>query len=236
MTDTYNVYCDESGHLEHDQGNVMVLGAVWCRMEKVRLIARHLRGLRASHGLASEFEIKWGKVSPSRLNFYLDVMDYFFDEEALHFRALIVPDKSRLNHQLFNQTHDEWYYKMYFTLLSPLFSPHARYQVYLDIKDTQGQKKVENLHDILCNSMWDFDKEIIQRVQQVRSHEAELLQLADLLIGAISYANRGLSSSSAKVSLVERMRLKSGYELTRTTLLREEKVNLFRWRPQEETV
>ena len=32
----YNVYCDESCHLEHDNSNVMVIGAVYCpkKMEK----------------------------------------------------------------------------------------------------------------------------------------------------------------------------------------------------------
>ena len=26
----YNIYCDESCHLQNDNSNVMVLGAVWC--------------------------------------------------------------------------------------------------------------------------------------------------------------------------------------------------------------
>src|ERR1700722_11096356 len=30
MSEIINVYCDESCHLEHDQSNFMVLGAIWC--------------------------------------------------------------------------------------------------------------------------------------------------------------------------------------------------------------
>jgi len=30
MRDTYNIYCDESCHLEHDGIPTMVIGAVWC--------------------------------------------------------------------------------------------------------------------------------------------------------------------------------------------------------------
>jgi len=67
-------------------------------------------------------------------------------------------------------------------------------------------------------------------MQLVHSHEIEILQLADLLIGAIAYANRGLNTSQAKVTLVNRMRERSKYELTQTTLIRENKVNLFCWR------
>ncbi len=36
MSDIFNVYCDESCHLENDQQNVMVLGAVWCQLEKTQ--------------------------------------------------------------------------------------------------------------------------------------------------------------------------------------------------------
>jgi hypothetical protein len=36
MTQVFNVYCDESGHLEHDPLGVMVLGAIWCPQEKTR--------------------------------------------------------------------------------------------------------------------------------------------------------------------------------------------------------
>jgi hypothetical protein len=54
-----------------------------------------------------------------------------------------------------------------------------------------------------------------------------------LLIGIITYANRAASQSSAKVSLVNRMRERSGYTLTHTTLIKEKKVNLFRWTATE---
>ena len=65
------------------------------------------------------------------------------------------------------------------------------------------------------------------------SSEVEIMQLTDLLIGAISYVNRGLSTSEAKANIVDRIQKRSGYDLIRTTLLRENKVNLFRWHPSE---
>lgn len=225
----FNVYCDESCHLEHDGQAVMVLGAVWCSLEKASEIAIRLREIKEQHGIPKDFEIKWVKVSPAKLEFYQDILDYFFDDDDLHFRALIVPDKSKLRHPEFAQTHDDWYYKMYFDMLKVILSPEASYRIYLDIKDTQSADKVAQLHEVLSNEKYDFRREIVERVQTVRSHEVEILQLADLLIGIISYANRGLSTSAAKLALVERMRQRSGYRLTRTTLLRESKVNLFCW-------
>lgn len=233
MTRVFNVYCDESCHLENDRQKAMVLGAVWCPLEKTREIAVRIREMKARHGLSPESEIKWVKVSPAKVQFYLDIIDYFFDDDDLHFRALIVPDKSQLRHEDFKQTHDEWYYKMYFDMLKVILYPDARYRIYLDYKDTQGATKVEKLHEVLCNNMYDFSRRIIERVQLVRSQEVEILQLADLLIGTVSYVNRGLSTSAAKLRLVDRMRARSGYKLTQTTLLWENKVNLFRWHASE---
>lgn len=230
MTDTYNVYCDESCHLENDHQKAMVLGAIWCTLDKTREIAVRLREIKQKHGLSAQFEAKWTKVSPAKKDLYLDFVDYFFDDDDLHFRGLIVPDKSLLRHDAFpGQDHDSWYYKMYFDMLKVIFSPDARYRVYLDIKDTRGAQKAAKLHEVLCNNMYDFSREVIERLQLVHSHEIEQLQLADLLIGAIAYLNRDLQGNAGKLALIERIRQRSGYSLSKTTLLREDKVNLFRW-------
>ena len=81
--------------------------------------------------------------------------------------------------------------------------------------------------------MYDFSRSVIERLQLVHSHEIEQLQLADLLIGAVSYLNRGLHGNQAKAALVARVQERSGYSLLKTTLYREEKVNLFRWQAHE---
>lgn len=218
----------------NDGQSVMLLGAVWCPLEKSREIAVRLREIKRRHGMASSFEAKWTKVSPSKVALYQDLIDYFFDDDDLHFRALLVPDKSRLDHAAFaGQSHDTWYYKMYFDMLKVIFNPDARYRVYLDIKDTHGGTKVEKLQEVLCNSMYDFSRDVIERLQLVRSDEVEQLQLADLLIGAVGYMNRGLSGNAGKLALIDRIKKRSGYSLKRTTLLKENKFNLFRWAASE---
>ncbi len=233
MSLAFNVYCDESCHLEHDGSKVMVLGAVWCPQERVRELAVRLREIKKEHGLSPAFELKWTKVGPAKLPYYREVLDYFFDEASLHFRALVVPDKSRLDHVAYHQDHDTFYYKMYFDLLKVLFDPKAQYQIFLDIKDTKSQHKVDHLREVLRSAHYDVQKSMIRKIQQIRSHESELLQLADLLIGAVGYANRGLTESSAKLALVKRMQERSGYTLLRNTYLREDKVNLFVWNARE---
>ena len=57
------------------------------------------------------------------------------------------------------------------------------------------------------------------------------MQLADLLIGALSYKARGLTTSVAKAALIERMKERSRLSLERSTLVSAKKVNLFIWKP-----
>jgi len=230
MSQIYNIYCDESCHLEHDHQKIMALGALWCDKEKTKKAFKRIREIKQKYNLNKNFELKWSKVSPAKIDFYLNIIDYFFDDDDLHFRCLTVPDKSLLNHEAFNQTHDDFYYKMYFDLLKTIFNPEDKYRVYIDIKDTRGGEKVKKLHDVLCNNMYDFNREIVENMQIVKSNEVELMQLNDFLLGAISYINRGLNTSDAKNTLIKRIQERSGYSLTKSTLFRENKFNIFIWK------
>jgi hypothetical protein len=231
---TFNVYCDESCHLEHDGVPVMAWGAVSCPAENVRAIAEAIRALKAAHGLKPDFEAKWAKVSPAKAAFYLALIDLFLADDRLRFRGLVVPDKARLDHGRFDQSHDDWYYKMYFTMLRPIFTAPHRYRIYLDVKDTRGGPKTRKLHEVLANSLHDFDRQTVERVQQVRSHESELLQITDLLIGALTYANRGLATSPAKAAIIARLRASLGQQaLVRTSTFAATKFNILVWRAQE---
>lgn len=233
MTKSYNVYCDESCHLEKDGLGVMVLGAIWCPLERVREISEQLRAIKKKHGLSKDFELKWTKLSNRKKRYYLEVLDYFFDEGDLHLRALIVPDKTKLNHAERQQTHDEWYYKMYYQMLRQIIDPDLSLNIYLDIKDSRSAKKEHKLCEILRSSIGDSGQELVKKLQSVRSHEIELLQVTDLLIGAIGYANKDLKTSAAKVEFVSTFVERAGRVLTQSTPLGRRKVNLFVWKAQE---
>ncbi|MFA5555015.1 MAG: DUF3800 domain-containing protein [Phycisphaerae bacterium] len=234
MAREFNIYCDESCHLENDGLKAMALGAVCCPLEKTRNIANKIRQLKIKHHLSKKFEVKWTKVSPAKIAFYADLIEYFFNEDNLTFRVLVVPDKSKLQHSLHCQTHDEWYYKMYFSLLKVILEPHSKYRIYLDIKDTHGKTKVDKLQEVICNSLYDFNREIVEKIQPVHSHEVEQIQLTDLLTAAVVYANRELDTSPAKTILVNLIKKRSGYSLLQNTLLREKKFNIFVWQAQGE--
>lgn len=247
METIYNVYCDESCHLENDPATSMVLGCVWCPADQSRALSERIRGVKAFHGLVqqseygpggSPFETKWTKISPAKADFYCDLVDAFFEEPKLAFRGILIPDKRRLEHDLFNQTHDDWYYKMMFLLLDRIINPRDCYRIYLDIKDTRSESKRSRLEKFLRTSARDTDGQVIERVQQIRSHESELMQLADLMIGAIAYHNRlrtgdlqGRAPSQGKLEVIRRIQRRSGKSLQDTTWQGERKLNLLRWEP-----
>ena len=232
---TINVYCDESCHLERDRIPVMVWGAVSCEKRYVPALSERIRAIKAEYGFKSDFEAKWTKVSPAKTDFYLALTDFFLADDRLRFRGLVVLDKSQLDHKRFDQSHNGWYYKMYFTMLRPVFIAPQRYRIYLDVKDTRGGPKTRELHDVLANSLYDFSRERIEQVQQIRSHESELLPLADLLIGALAYANRGLAGNCAKTAIVARLRQRLGTQaLTCTSAsFASTKFDVLVWRPRK---
>ena len=233
----YNVYCDETCHLENDGINDMILGAVWCPQEKLKEINHRIREIKRRNGVSERMELKWTKITPAKVDMYKDIINYFFDDDDLHLRAIIVPDKGKLDHQKYHQTHDDCYYKMYFTMLKVIFAPQDCYEIYIDIKDTNSYRKSQKLLDVCCNSMYDFSHRIIKRVQPIRSDEVEIMQIVDLLIGALGYINRnfpdGFQKRAAAQEIIDLIKQHSGYALKPTTLLREEKCNLFVWEAGE---
>lgn len=233
----YNIYCDETCYMENDGINDMVIGAVWCPQNRIKEINTRIKDILQNNNLSAQAEVKWTKISPAKVSVYKDIVNYFFDDDDLHFRAIIVPDKSKLNHKSFKQTHDDWYYKMYFYMLRSILSPEDRYEIYIDIKDSHMYQKAQYLKRVCSNTMYDFSHSVIKRLQPIRSNESRIMWLTDILIGAVGYANRIFPSdfrkSQAKLEIIDLLKKRSNYDLTRTTLLRENKFNLFVWDARE---
>lgn len=229
-----NIYCDESNHLENDK-KPMVLGALYCLREKAETVNKRIREIKKEHKLPDNFEIKWTKVTNKRLPFYLDVLNYFFDIDDLGIRV-VVADKAKLDHEKHNQTHSEWYYKIYFWLLTKIIHSGVEYRICLDRKDTLGKVRIEKLRECLCNKEFDFKKDIIKEIREVHSNQVQMVQLVDLIIGAIQFNLCSTSrekESKAKRSIVEHIKKKSGRTLTANTLPSEFKFNLFFWGGRE---
>ncbi len=225
MNIEYNFYCDESLHLPNDNSKIMVLGGIWCPKDKCRLINEQIREIKKRHNICHE--MKWVKLSESKKDAYLELIKFFFDCDDLHFRVLVVDNKDALQHNKYNQNHDEWYYKMYFRMLKTILDPVDIYNIYLDIKDSKSKTKIQKLREVLQNSRYDFSNHMIKNMQVIRSDEVEIMQIVDILIGAMAYISRNLSKVTAKNEIISYIKERSGYSLMKNTLYRESKFNIF---------
>lgn len=130
MNRTYNFYCDESTHIQHDGQPYMILSYVSTPYHELKLHNNAIRELKLKHHYKGE--MKWSSLSKSQYPFYNELIEYFFATD-LKFRAIII-DKSKLRHEDFNQDHNDFYDKMYFQLLSKKIFPDSIYNIYLDRK------------------------------------------------------------------------------------------------------
>lgn len=238
VKEIYNIFCDESCHLENDSSDVMLLGAITCLEKNKKSHYEAIRNLKLKHGMSSWKEIKWVRVSKSKIKFYEELLDYFFESDDLGFRVIVMSNKKALDHSRFGNSHDMWYYHMYYYLLNPLVrlnSFNETYRIFLDIKDTNGGSKINELTSVLCNKK-RVSRNKINDIKQIPSHESELLQLADLLIGAMGYYHRGfyksIGSSYAKNYVVSDLIKKFHIDFEKTTRTNEKKFNILLWSPR----
>lgn len=225
----YKIFCDESNHLENDSSNLMILGAIQCPEEEVIRANKTIKYLRHKHDYVKE--IKWTKVSENQKSFYDELLEYFFSSVHLRFKGTVVINKSYLEHELFSSTHDEFYYKMYYYTLRDFLNTGNRYKIYLDYKDSQGGKRLSKLKEVFVNkSHGNTDPEFTI----IHSHESQLLQVCDLLIGALGYKNRNdiEHSSSIKNHIVQTIEQHIGHDLALGTPQWESKFNIFRFSPR----
>lgn len=236
-----NIYCDESCHLElskngYDKQKAMVIGGIKCDIEYVKEICEDIKNIKEKHGIYKYNEIKWTKVANGKKEFYKELVEYFFKQEKLEFRCVVFPDKSKLNYQ--KHDHDDIYNIMYYLLLNKMIRNGEKYSIYVDKKDTRGSEKFKRLRKFLCNKNRDFRMETIEKIQIVDSRDLQLMQLVDLLIGAISYFNRDVyneaKEGSAKKEIIELIKKLSKIDLNKTSYLSEHKFNVFMWQAWRE--
>ena len=217
MSKTFNFYCDESTHLENDGMPYMMIAYVSSAYNQLKQHKEAIKNIKAKHKIKGE--IKWSNVSGGAYPFYSDLIDYFFSTD-LNFRSIIV-DKSKFKNNKQGISYDDFYFRMYYQLIHHKVNQSYNYNLYLDIKDTRSHKKLKKLNEILQYNT------SIRNCQFIRSHESSLMQLTDLIMGAINYKLRGETKMIAKLKLIEKIENHCQIPITKSTPKGEEKFNLF---------
>jgi rlfA len=231
----YNVYCDESCHLVSNDSKYMLIGAVYCPKSKVKKVNEYIEHLKENYNISNKIELKWNKIDKKTEKLYLDIINYFFNNDDLKFRVIVI-DKTKLDHEKYNQTENEFYHKTYYEMLKYIIIPGNSYNIYPDIKDTNSYYYHQVMLDYLRIKMQDTNKKTIKKVQPIRSYEAPILQISDILIGALSYYYRNLSKNSVKLNIINEIKKLYQNDFDTSSYYSNTKFNIFIWRSRDDTL
>lgn len=229
----YNVYCDESCHLKTNDSKYMLIGAVYCPKNKVKKINEYIKHLKENYNLSNSIELKWNKIDSKTQKLYIDIVNYFFNQDYLKFRVIVI-DKTKLDHDKYNQTENDFYHKAYYDMLKYIITPENSYNIYPDIKDTNSYYYHQVMMNFLRLKIDDNNSKTIRKVQPIRSYEAPILQIDDILIGALSYYYRNLQTNQSKVNVVNEIKSLYGGSLDETSSYSNSKFNIFIWRSKDD--
>ncbi len=229
----YNVYCDESCHLISNDSKYMLIGAVYCPKHKVKKVNKYIEYLKKNYNLSDKIELKWNKIDKKTERLYLDIINYFFDNDDLKFRVIVI-DKTKLDHEKYNRTENDFYHKAYYDMLKYIIVPGNSYNIYPDIKDTNSYYYHQVMLDYLRIKMSDTNKKTIKKAQPIRSYEAPILQINDILIGALSYYYRNLSGNSVKLNIISEISklYQSNFDIS--SYYSNTKFNIFIWKSRND--
>lgn len=223
----FDVYCDESRPdmftSRRSEAQFLVIGSLWLPTDAREEMKQAIHGLRDKHSVGGEF--KWRKVTPSRQDFYLELASWFIAMgDRLRFRCIAV-DHSQVDLKLYHGDDQELgFYKFYYQLLHHWILDFNRYSVFCDFKRNREPDRLHVLQQCLgYTNLTSY----IQQVQAIRSRESVLLQLTDVLTGAVSARlNATLNRGTAKHELVSALEGKLGRPIQHT-LRGERKFNVF---------
>lgn len=213
----FNLICDESGTSER----YLVVGGLTLPRTNHEALATELAALKKSKGFRAEGEFKWGKVSKGYLPHYKELLEWFFQHlksNHLPFRAHVVDTSAHVYRQYGDGDREKAFYKIFYHLLFQsvrrlaLEEEGSNVLILLDDKTNRYPFRLDVLKKAL-NARLKRELGISELVANVEPRQSSgknaepLIQIADILIGAIGYVRNGHlnkpGASPAKVEMVK---------------------------------
>lgn len=202
-----SIYCDESRHDGQSAQRHMVIGGLWLPRANRREILDGLHAVQREHRISGE--LKWTKVSRSRLPGYQAVVDYLAGRDDVHFRCIVV-DKTKVDHDKYFQNDRQFgFWVFYWHCLKQWMGNGNTYYVSVDFKPESMHSGPRRLRQVLENEC--VRRAWLKSLDCVDSRENLFCQVADIFIGAVGYEQNDLHGSEIKRRLCEH--IANRYEL-----------------------
>lgn len=219
----YEVYCDETcveALFDKESHKYAVIGGVWIPSESRSELKIALNKIKEKYNLLGE--MKWQKISPSTIDMYKEIIATFFTSDNIRFRAICI-NSAILDHNKFNHGSSELgFYKFYYLLIQQWLVNDNTYNIFVDYKVNGNRHRVKDLGNILQKTTMAT----VKQIQSLPSHESILIQLADILSGAVASAHNNENTSEAKLAIRSLIEEYLGHKITGTSRL-EQKFNIF---------
>ncbi len=217
------IYTDESYIKD---GRYMLIGGLWIAKENIIETKTFVDVFKTENSMTNE--LKWTKVSNGRIIEYKRFVDIFF-QSKMKFNCIVV-DKHIVDHTTFNDGDKELgFYKFYYQLISRNCAFNCHYNLYLDQMNNKKKSRYSELKERLNRYLVSQNSKCIH-IEPVDSKKESMIQLVDVLLGAVGYSWNLNNSSPAKLRLIEYIQSKLGRRLTHPTSLHENKFNIWNFR------
>lgn len=206
LNEEVSIYCDESRHDGQSNQRYMVIGGLWLPRARRGEILQGLHAVQREHRISGE--LKWTKVSQSRLAGYQALVDYVAERDDVHFRCIVV-DKTKVDHDKYFQNDRQFgFWVFYWHCLKQWMGNGNTYYVSVDFKPESLRSGPRRLRQVLENEC--LGRAWLKSLECVDSRENLFCQIADIFVGAVGYEQNELHGSKLKKALCAHIAQKYG--------------------------
>lgn len=242
----FRVYCDESntdGGKRHP-----VYGAILVALDDLPTVQREIAAWRQREGIHGE--LKWEKMRGGlRLKKYKSLVELLFSlarhRQLIQFKAIIL-DRHAPEYRIYSKGNDEiGFYKTYYHWLLWYFAKFPlrhRCKLRVIIDDRNLPKNAKDpftklkfaLNNGIRKELDATADDVVTEVTPLDSKQSDLLQVADLLMGAVGYHSQGFhldpKANKGKVELARYIAARVGRpDLKHETSPNKEDLKIVRW-------
>ena len=180
---TYFYFLDETGLLYSPRDRFFALGII--KSEKPQRLYNRIRKIRNKYNYREE--LKWANLDRKiRFDVARDFFNVFLEEDA-KFNSIIL-NKDELDFQKYYQNNIYKVYRNFAVVLLKLILGKNPNEIVTLLADDYFTPDNEDLEDAIKGIINDhYKKFVVAGVCQIDSRSSDLLQLTDLILGAIAY-------------------------------------------------